>query len=136
MSMSPNQLLVHAILEELPRDTSTIVHSWLDQEVESMDRAVIATRADGKLILAIRGGHILLLVPHAQGIDTVDWGEVRGLSVTTHRRTVSDGLLDVKYTLGHPSIEALNLEIDLTYVDADARVKLLRDLTPFTKSTN
>ena len=133
--MTPNDLLVRDIVAEMPRETAMHVNPWLAREVESMDRAVVAmTRAGQKRVLAIRSDRLLLLVPHSEGVDTVDWGEVRGLSVTTHRKAVHEGLLEVKYTLSHPLIEALNLEIDLTFLDANTREGLLKDLEPFTKS--
>lgn len=44
------------------------------------------------------------------------------------------GLVETSYTLDHPLIESLSLEIDLTYLDSDQRAGLLRDLDPFTKS--
>jgi hypothetical protein len=134
VALDPYEVAASHLLDDLPPDVTTDMREWLHKQLEEFDRYVpAATETGRKVVIGITGGRLSILQSHAEGVDTVDWGALRGAQVTTHRKTIEGtGLVDTAYALTHPKLGAL--VIDLTYLDADQRREIHADLQQFTPS--
>jgi hypothetical protein len=133
MTMDPYELAASQLLDGIGRPLAMDLRAWLRKQLEALDRyAPATTQTDRKVVVGIKDGRLLVFQAHAEGVDTVDWGAIRGAQVTTHRKAVHGGVLDTAYALTYPKLGAL--VIDLTYMDSEQRQGLLEDLQRFTAS--
>jgi hypothetical protein len=134
-----NEALAHDVLRSggSPRDVVMSMHDWLASELGTMSRVIRATDTNGKdRFLCIRDGKLIELRAHATGVDTIGFGEVRGLRITVSREFDPQRRehRETRYSLGHQSVGPF--EIDVRYMGNDERSAILNDLEPFTRGTN